>query len=140
MKEMEDYQDTDLPEAVPVQPSNLHLPVGLVALAFAVFLFSQISNLSQNSRGMKWQADNLARQITSLTESGKRFEELLKQRETAVQQSQQVQTRYTEMLTDLLKLSEEDSDARSVVEKYKIQRQQQDSAAQSGAAASQKTP
>jgi hypothetical protein len=40
-----------------------------------------------------------------------------------VQQAQQVQTSYTEMLNDLLKLAETDKDAKAVVEKYRIQRQ-----------------
>ena len=103
---------------------GIHLPLALLALAFAIFLFSQISSLGQNGRSMRWQAENLDRQITSLAESEKNLGNLIKQRESLVQQSQQVQARYTEMLTDLIKLAETDSDANSVVEKYKIQRQQ----------------
>jgi hypothetical protein len=41
-----------------------------------------------------------------------------------VEQSQQIQARFTEMFTDLIQLAESDPDARAVVEKYKIQRQQ----------------
>ena len=51
---------------------------------------------------MKWQANNLDRQILALTESEGRFAELIKQRQTVVQQSQQVQSLYTNLLADLL--------------------------------------
>jgi hypothetical protein len=44
------------------------------------------------------------------------------------------------MLTDLIKLAETDSDALAVVEKYKIQRQQNQQAAPSAAATPQPTP
>ena len=73
---------------------------------------------------MRWQTENLDRQIGSLVESEKNLGNLIKQRETLVAQSQQVQARYTEMLTDLINLADTDADARAVVEKYKIQRQQ----------------
>jgi uncharacterized iron-regulated membrane protein len=112
--------------------ASAQLPLALLALAFCVFLFSQISNLGQNSRAMQWQSDNLDREIVSLSDSEKRFDELIKQRETLVQQSQQVQSRYTEMLTDLIELAETDADARAVVEKFKIQRQQNQPKADSG--------
>ena len=104
--------------------ANIQIPIALLAFGFSVFLFAQISSLSQNGRSMRWQSENLDRQSTSLVESDKNLGELIKQRETIVEQSQQIQARYTEMLTDVLKLAETDADSRSVVEKYKIQRQQ----------------
>lgn len=120
---MDEYIDANL---TPAENSSgkMHLPLALLAFAFSVFLFAQISGLSQNGRSMKWQSENLDRQNTSLLESDKNLADLIKQRETIVEQSQQIQTRYTEMLNDVLKLAETDADTRSVVEKYKIQRQQ----------------
>jgi hypothetical protein len=119
---------------------NIHLPLALLAFAFAIFLFAQISSLGQNGSSMRWQAENLDRQTVSLVESEKNLGNLIKQRESLVEQSQQVQARYTEMLTDLIKLAETDPDARAVVEKYKIQRQQNHQAAPSAAATPQPTP
>jgi uncharacterized protein YhaN len=87
-------------------------------------LFAQISNLGQAGANMKWQANNLDSQILGLTESEARFSELIKQRETVVQQSQQVQSQYTNLLADLLELSKTDADANAVVQKYNIQRQE----------------
>lgn len=121
---MEDYPNPS-PENPPVVPlGSIHLPAALLAIAFCVFLFAQISNLGQTSRSMSWQSGNLDRQLVSLAEQENRFNELIKQRETLVEQSTQVQTRYTDMLNDLLALAEDDDDARAVVDKYRIQRQQ----------------
>lgn len=136
---MEDYtiEDSTLQSS---SPENIHLPLALLALAFAIFLFAQISSLGQNSRSMRWQTENLDRQIVSLVESEKNLGNLVKQRESLVEQSQQVQARYTEMLTDLIKLAETDADARAVVDKYKIQRQQNQQAAPAAGATPQSTP
>jgi hypothetical protein len=119
---------------------NIHLPLSLLAFAFAIFLFAQISSLGQNGRSMRWQTENLDRQIGSLVESEKNLGNLVKQRETLVEQSQQVQARYTEMLTDLINLADTDADARAVVEKYKIQRQQNQQAAPAAEATPKPTP
>lgn len=136
---MEDYTTENL-NSQSSGPANIHLPLALLALAFAIFLFAQISSLGQNGRSMRWQTENLDRQIGSLVESEKNLGNLVKQREALVEQSQQVQARYTEMLTDLIKLSETDADARAVVEKYKIQRQQGQQAAPAATATPQPTP
>lgn len=120
--------------------SDINLPLSLLALAFCVFLFSQISNLGQGNRSMQWQSENLERQIASLTESEKRFNDLIQQREALVQQSQQVQSRYTEMLTDLIELAEDDPDARAVVEKYRIQRQQRPEQSAGGEQSAEPSP
>jgi|LauGreDrversion4_2_1035121.scaffolds.fasta_scaffold437161_2 hypothetical protein len=119
---MEDYNDP-APENSNSLIGNTQLLIALLALAFSVFLFAQISANGQASRSMKWRYDTMDRQLTSTIEAEKRFAELIKQREASVQQAQQVQTRYTEMLNDLLKLAETDNDAKAVVEKYRIQRQ-----------------
>jgi len=119
---MEDY-DNELPSETPSLLGNAHLLIGLLALAFSIFLFAQISANGQASRSMNWRHNTMDRQLVSIVDSEKRFEELIKQRETLVQQAQQVQTSYTEMLNDLLKLAETDKDAKAVVEKYRIQRQ-----------------
>jgi uncharacterized iron-regulated membrane protein len=120
---MEDYDDERLAET-PSLVGNIHLLIALLALAFSIFLFAQISSNGQASRTMNWRNETLDRQLVSTVESEKRFEELIKQREALVQQAQQVQSRYTEMLNDLLKLAATDKDARAVVEKYRIQRQE----------------
>jgi septal ring factor EnvC (AmiA/AmiB activator) len=137
---MEDYENPVEAGASASPLSNIHLPAALLALAVCVFLFAQISNLGQASRSITWQSGNLDRQLASLAEQEKRFNELIKQRENLVAQSEQVQTRYTDMLNDLLTLADTDNDARAVVEKYRIQRQQRPDAEAPSDSAGSSTP
>ena len=109
--------------------SSAQIGLALLSAAFCIFLFSQISNLGQNASSMRWQSENLNRQIESLTGAEKNAQELIKQREATVQQTQQMQERYTSLLTDIIQLAETDPDAKNVVEKYKIARQKTESAA-----------
>lgn len=120
---MEDFEESHPAAAEPAKDRR-DLVLLLLGCAFCLFLFAQISNLGQAAVNMKWQSNNLDRQILGLTDSEARFAELIKQRETIVQQSQQVQSQYTNLLTDLLELSKSDADAAAVVQKYNIQRQE----------------
>lgn len=120
---MEDFEQPIHDTPRPVK-DRLDLVLLLLGSAFCLFLFAQISNLGQAAANMKWQANNLDRQILALTESESRFADLIKQRETVVQQSQQVQGQYTSLLADLLELAKTDADANAVVQKYNIQRQE----------------
>jgi hypothetical protein len=120
---MEDYTD-DVVSEEQASPTGIHLPIALIAGALSLFIFAQISNLGQNASSMKWQSENLARQLISLNEGSKNLENLLGQRESLVQQSLQLQERYTALLSDIIDLSQTDADAKSVVEKYKIAKQQ----------------
>ena len=104
--------------------SSFDLSRLLLAIGFALFLATQIGNLGQNSRSLDWQTSNLERQLAALTESEAKLASIITQRDSLAQQSLLLQTRYTEMLGDLITLSETDADARAVVAKYKIQRQQ----------------
>lgn len=120
---MEDFDDHDGHEPKTVSDRK-NLIFLLLGCAFCLFLFAQVSNLGQASSSMKWQANNLDRQILAMTESEANFAELIRQRETIVQQSQQVQSQYTNLLTDLLELAKTDADAMAVVQKFNIQRQE----------------
>ena len=120
---MEDFDQPHIEAPAPTS-NRSDLVIILFGCAFCLFLFAQISNLGQAAANMKWQANNLDRQILALTESEGRFAELIKQRQTVVQQSQQVQSQYTNLLADLLELAKSDPDAAAVVQKYNIQRQE----------------
>lgn len=124
---MNEFENDSTESAEAHVSGNAQIGLALLSAAFCIFLFSQISNLGQNASSMRWQSENLSRQIQSLTGAEKNAQELIKQREATVQQTQQVQERYTSLLTDVIELAETDPDAKSVVEKYKISRQKQDS-------------
>jgi len=93
--------ENDSTEIAETNGSSAQIGLALLSAAFCIFLFSQISNLGQNASSMKWQGENLNRQIQSLTGAEKNAQELIKQREATVQQTQQVQERYTSLLTDI---------------------------------------
>jgi hypothetical protein len=92
----------------------------ILALALVLFLLSQIVALNQNADSLAWQTRNLGRQIETLTTARNNASGLVKQRQSMVDQSQQVTATYNNLLSDLLKLAETDKDARSVIEKFDI--------------------
>jgi len=104
--------------------STLHLPFMILALGVALFLYAQVSNIGQNASSMRWQAANLERQLAALADSEQSLATLAEQRTALVQQSEQIQSRYSDLLADILELSKTDPDARAVAEKYGIQRRE----------------
>ena len=102
---------------------NLHLPLALLALAFAMFLAAQIATVNRGGKTMRWQLANFDKQDSNLKDAQKQFAELLQAREKLVKQSGQVQQQYTALLNDVLDLAKDDADAKTVVEKWGIQRQ-----------------
>ncbi len=72
---------------------------------------------------MRWQLENIDKQIKSLKEAKTQFAELISKREEQVKQSSQVQVQYTNLLNDILDLAKTDTDAQKVVQKHGIQRQ-----------------
>jgi hypothetical protein len=120
---MDDYNEDAVSEEQ-APSTGIHLPIALIAGAISLFIFAQISNLGQNGASMKWQSENLSRQLASLNEGSKNLENLLGQRESLVQQSLQLQERYTALLSDIIDLAQTDADTKSIVEKYKIAKQQ----------------
>ena len=102
---------------------NLHLPVALLALSVAIFFGAQLATVNRSGKTMRWQLNNLDKQNANLKEAQKQFADLLRKREELVKQSSQVQQQYTALLNDVLDLAKDDADAKTVVEKWGIQRQ-----------------
>lgn len=101
---------------------SVHLPVGLLALALAVFLAAQIGAASQGSKTMDWQLQNLDKQLAQLMESKDKMEKLLVDREPVVAESKTVLDQYTKLFNEVLDLAKTDPDAARIVEKWKITR------------------
>lgn len=106
------------------QPRSLsvHIPLLLLALALAMFFASQIGAAKRSDETIRWQLDNLDKQLTQLKDGQKQLTELIDKRQELVGQSQKVQEQYTALLNDVLELAKTDADAAKVVEKWKIQR------------------
>ena len=104
-------------------PVTLHLPFTLLALAFAIFLAAQLTSVNRSGKTMRWQLSNLDQQNTNIQEAQKKLANLIQQREDLVKQSAQVQQRYTALFNELLDLAGDDEDAKTVVQKWGIQKQ-----------------
>lgn len=119
------------------RPLSSHVPLAIFGVALLIFLVGQLMAVAQQGRATRWQIDNNERAIASLVEGQKQLAALVEQRETLVKQSSEIQNQYQSLLNDLLKLSDQDADAKQVIEKWKIQRSEP---AKSEAAAKPLTP
>jgi uncharacterized protein HemX len=104
----------------PVRPvgHQLALALTLLALTVAVFLGTQIGNAAQQKKMLTWQIETSEKQIANAKENSKLLGELITNQETSVKQSSEIQAQYQKLLDDLVKLSEDDDDAKRVVEKW----------------------
>src|SRR5690349_15855223 len=109
-------------ESVSPARMSVHLPVGLLSLAIAIFIASQIGAAKRVKDTMNWQLDSLEKQSAQLKDAKKQFEAALAKRDEVVKQAGTIQQQYTALLTDVLELSKTDPDAATIVEKYKVQR------------------
>ena len=103
----------------PVLP-RLDFALPILAVAFVLFLLSQVAALRQNAASLAWQSLNLNLQTESLQGVRDNVARLVQQRQALVDESQRVTSSYNELLNDLIKLAETDRDARAVVEKFHI--------------------
>jgi predicted transcriptional regulator len=106
------------------QPRTLsvHIPVALLSFAIAIFLFSQIGAASRTSDTIKWQLENGEKGLAQIKDAQKQFADSAPKRDELVKQSTAVQEQYTKLLNDVMDLAKTDKDAQTVVEKWKIQR------------------
>jgi seryl-tRNA synthetase len=122
------------PVPAPSRPAGVHLAISLIGLTLAAYLGSEILNSAQHRKALNWQLTNGEKQIQAAKENEKQLADLTKQQDTVVKQAGEVQAQYQKLLDDLLKLSEDDADAKQVVEKWKIQRSANQSATAAPAA------
>ena len=106
------------------QPRSLsvHVPLTFLLLAMSVFFASQIGASNRSTSTIKWQKENYEKQINQLAEGEKNFKEQIEKNKPLVDQSAQIQEKYTALLNDVLELAKSDKDAQTIVEKWKIQR------------------
>lgn len=105
------------------QPRTLsvHIPVTLLSLAIAVFLASQIGAASRTSATINWQLSNLEKGLTELKGASTQLDNLIAQAKPTVDSALKVQENYTNLFKEVLELAKSDKDAKTVVEKWKIQ-------------------
>jgi uncharacterized protein YoxC len=115
----------DLPEEVvparePEVLARMDFAMPVLAVAFVLFLFSQVLALRQTNSALTWRVENLDHQAVALQSVRNNAADLLKQRQGLVEETQRVSDSYNALLMELLQLAQTDKDARSVVEKFNI--------------------
>ena len=80
--------------------------------------------VQRGGKTLNWQLTNTEKQISNLKDAKKQFADALVKREEIVKQSGKVQEQYTALLNDVIELAKTDEDAKKVVAKWGIQRQQ----------------
>src|ERR1043165_7519679 len=99
---------------------SVHLPLGLLSLAIAIFIASQIGAANRIKDTMVWQKESLDKQATQIRDAKKNFADALVKRDELVGKANEIQKQYQSLLNDVLDLSKTDTDAARIVEKYKI--------------------
>ena len=101
---------------------SIHVPVAILSLAVAIYFGVQLRNTSKQTEIMKWQLGNLDKQAENLTAAKKQYGDALVKSEDTVKQADQIQGQYVNLFNDLLELSKDDKDAKEVVDKWGIKR------------------
>lgn len=106
--------------------SNGHLPLALIAVTIAILLAGQIGATRQGASFMRFQSENLEKQIAQMQALDKQAAEAIKQRDAVVKQANEIQNQLQSLLNELLDLAEKDKDkdAAAIIEKWKVQRNQ----------------
>ncbi len=106
----------------PSRSLSVHIPVALFSLSLSVFFISQIGAATRSTDTMKWQIESLEKQLTAIKDRQAGLTKAIAEREKLVEQSATVQEHYTKLFTDVIELAKTDTDAAKVIEKWKIQR------------------
>ena len=101
---------------------SLHVPVAILSFALAISFAVQLRNTSKQTEIMRWQIGNLDKQTENLKTAQKQYAEALTKSEDSVKQADQVQGQYVKLFGEILDLAKDDKDAREIVEKFGIKR------------------
>ncbi len=101
---------------------SIHVPVAILSAAIAIYFGVQLRNNNKQAEIMKWQVGNLEKQAENLKTAQKQYAEALVKSEDTVKQADQIQGQYVNLFNDLLDLSKDDKDAKEIVDKWGIKR------------------
>ncbi len=87
---------------------SVHTPIALVALALSVLFFSQIKGVGNATATVKWQSDNVDKQITAYKNAKEQLAKGIEQRAPQVKESSELQTRFAQLLEKVNDLSKGD--------------------------------
>ena len=101
---------------------SVHLPLGLLALAICLYFGVEYRTASKQAEIMRWQLGNLDKQADTLKAASKNNNEQLIKAEVSWKEAEKIQEQYVNMFNELLDIARDDKDAREVVEKWGIKR------------------
>ena len=100
---------------------SIHLPLTLIAFAFALFFYLNVGGAKQTAENLQWQNENNKKQIEALKEQKVSNEKSLEQNKAYVATAEQTQKQFGEIKKDLLEIAESgDADAKLIVKTYGI--------------------
>lgn len=100
---------------------SAHLPLALIAVTILIILIAQVGASKQSAKFIKWQSENLTKQIEQAQAVDKQAAEAIKNRETVVKQAGEIQNQLQTLLNDMLELKD-DKDAQEIMKKWNVQR------------------
>lgn len=100
---------------------SIHLPLTLIAFAFALFFYLNVGGAKQTAENLDWQNKNNVDQIKALKEQRVSNEKALEQNKAYVATAEQTQKQFGEIMKDLLDIADSgDEDAKLIVKTYGI--------------------
>jgi len=87
---------------------SIHTPIALVALALSVLFFSQIKSLGNATDTVKWQSNNVDKQIASYKDANEKLLKAIAERAPAVKESSSLQMRFGKLIKKVNELSKGD--------------------------------
>ena len=87
---------------------SIHTPIALVALALSPLFFSQIKSLGNAKDTVKWQSNNVDKQIASYKDANEKLLKAIAERAPAVKESSSLQMRFGKLIKKVNELSKGD--------------------------------
>ena len=87
---------------------SIHTPIALVALELSPMLFSQIKSLGNAKDTVKWQSNNVDKQIASYKDANEKLLKAITERAPAVKESSSLQMRFGKLIKKVNELSKGD--------------------------------
>ena len=87
---------------------SIHTPIALVALALSPMFFSQIKSLGNAKDTVKWQSNNVDKQIASYKDANEKLLKAITERAPAVKESSSLQMRFGKLIKKVNELSKGD--------------------------------
>ena len=122
-------------ETAPSRSSGVPLTLALIGLTIAVFLGSQIGNAGAQNKAVAFNMTNGEKQIAGAKENETALKNLIEQQAKTVEQAGAVQAEYQKLFEELLEISKDDADAKAIIDKWKIQKTDNNAAAPAAPAA-----